>query len=88
MTDVKKGYKQEQVPSPQQELPVHYTLQPHCGLAQILSGAGAAATHVSNATQQSGVETVEVNEICFSVALHCLWVLSCIIIAFRIFAFL
>lgn len=77
------------MPSPQQELRVHYTLQPHSGRAGILSGAGAAATHVSNATQQSGVETVQVNEVCFSVALHCLWVPSCInIIAFIVFAFL
>lgn len=77
------------MPSPQQELRVRYTLQPHSGRAGILSGDGAAATHVSNATQQSGVETVQVNEVCFSVALHCLWVPSCIIIiAFIVFAFL
>lgn len=77
------------MPSPQQDLHVRYTLQPRFGHALILSGAGAAATHVSSATQQSGVETVEVNEVWFSVALHCLRVPSCfIIIAFIVFAFL
>lgn len=40
--------------------------------------AGAAATHVSNAIQQSRVETA--NEVCFYVALHCLWLPGCIII--------
>lgn len=40
--------------------------------------AGAAAIHVSNAIQQSRVETA--NEVCFPVALHCLWLPSCIII--------
>lgn len=77
------------MPFPQQELCVRYTLQPHSGRAGILGGAGATATHVSNATQQSRVETVKVDEACFPVALHCLWVPICIIIiAFIVFAFL
>lgn len=76
------------MPFPQQKLHVHYTLQSHFGHAWILSGAGTAATHVRHATQQSGVETVEVNEFCFSVALHSVWMPSCVIIVFIVFAFL